>query len=272
VRIDKADGGVQPLAFSSKVSSPWGMVLEDAGAAGLRVVVGEARGGGNAHVYQCDPSNCPTTTDVGGSGDDNIRYLVVDGPTLYWAESNGGGGNRIRSCTLGNCASTLATASSTNEMNAWGLTLVGGTLYWTRNAKPPPGGVRSVTVDGGNDTDVATGQDGAQGIATDGTRLFWANANANAIMTCAAAGCDAGAFATVPTPQHVLVDEGVVYWSEGIAAGAIAYCPTSGCAAGPRLLVSGQQTPLWIAADRKAIYWTNSYSGGQVMKIAKPLP
>ena len=45
---------------------------------------------------------------------------------------------------------------------------------------------------------------------------------------------------------------------------------TSGCGAAPRILVSGQQTPLWIAADEKAIYWTNRYSGVQVMKIAKP--
>jgi hypothetical protein len=261
VSVEKLIGGTKTITFSDNPSAPWGVVLEDAGAAGLRVIVGEERGGGNARVLRCDPKDCAATTDIAGNNDEHIHYFVIDGTTLFWTEANSS--NTVMKCTLGNCNNTLATVSTVEEKNAWGLTEIGSTLYWT--LENSDGGVRKLPAN-----DVATQQNLAQGIATDGTRLFWANNGGNEIRTCTPPACTATVFALSPSPAHVLVDDGIVYWSENQTAGAIAWCPTSGCGTAPRILISGQKNALWVAADKTAIYWTNSYSGGQVMKIAKP--
>lgn len=274
LRIDKADGGAAALTLSAAPSSPWGLLIEDAGA-DARLIVGEDRGGGNARVFLCTLPSCAANA-VAAPGDDSIHHFAQLGSELVWTEPNGANGQRLALCNLSNCPGTTADLK-TNENNAFGIAVIGNDVYWT--IRGATGKVRRCARNncGNTATDIASNASyaNAEGLTTDGTKLYWANNGADTITVCTAPGCtDATTFAAAASPHFVFVDGQRVYWSNGVnsAAGSVQWCPAAGCGdAGARTLATGQVNPLWIAADGTAIYWTNSTATGQVMKARKPL-
>jgi hypothetical protein len=68
------------------------------------------------------------------------------------------------------------------------------------------------------------------------------------------------------TPDGIAVDGTSVYWTNfGIPTGAVMKVPISGGA--PTTLASGQDFPQGIAVDGTSVYWTNNGDPGRVMKL-----
>ena len=115
---------------------------------------------------------------------------------------------------------------------------------------------------GPNVETVASGQAFPNGIAVDGTSLYWTNNNDGTIRKMALGGGVPVTLATgQASPWAIAVDGTNVYWTN-LGDGTIRKVALGGGV--PTTLASGQAGPSGIAVNGTGIYWTNNH-GGTVM-------
>lgn len=207
-------------------------------------------GGGTASG---DGSGSPGTSGMDAAG-------ALDGANVLQGDSGTAPGERCpASCQNGCAAPCLITLCP-----GGGLFMAIGAenVYWSDDS----GKVSKVSIAGGTATVLATGQSVPQGIAVDGTSVYWANEGTGigpdggtewngSIMKVPVDGGTPTTLASGQSPVGIAVDKARVYWANS-GQGTIMSLPIEGGT--PTVLASGQSNPYGIAVDANNVYWTNS--------------
>jgi hypothetical protein len=277
-------------------------------ASDLSDAVGLAVDGSNAYfsaagvVYECAADGCGNSPTPLADYQDAIGAVAVDATTVYWTTADS-----VMACDIAGCGD-LPTALATDLANPWGIAVDATRVYWagyddgTVAWLPLAGGSGSTIVGGASPqyvavdservyfTDVGDGTSGGvsawaggtrppvvlamgaspNGIATDGTSVFWTAGNtANpgaTVNACAIGGCSGApeVLASDPgTPQRIAVDASGLYWANGDV-----YVLRAGSHT-PVALTSGQ-TATDIALDDGSVYWIEvGPTEDSVMRVAK---
>jgi hypothetical protein len=197
---------------SDTLERPWGIVVDADNA----YITGA---GSHGRVLQIPLDGAP---NVFISHDPSPSLsIAVDETHVYWLAVDA-----IRRAPIGGGPITALTAETLG--GGFNLFALDATrVYYTTFADT----VESVAKAGGPIAVLATDQAGASGIATDGTRLWWANfAGEGAIMTQPTAGGAPTLFQPVAGPRNGLAVAGgsVYYLSEGDATRYVARAPAAG--------------------------------------------
>jgi hypothetical protein len=221
----------------------------------------------------CDDGRCLFVEPVGGSpnvpgAQGNSIRIAVDGTNVYWTETTG---NIVAAPLDGGTPVTLAG----NETGAFGITVTGGDLYWTR-ALVDAGSVERMPVGGGTPETIATAQNVPQDITTDGVRVYWATSpmvTSNTVPPCAivSAPLDGGAPATLASgqtqPLGLAVQGGSLYW---VAADSLMGVALDGGSPVTLATLPPPYPPAYddtspsagLAVDGQDAYWLRSPSDG----------
>jgi hypothetical protein len=146
-------------------------------------------------------------------------------------------------------------------------------VYWSDSS----GTVSKVAQTGGDVVALAQSTE-PQGVALDQTYVYFSDPSLGAVLRVPKAGGTSETIATgQDTPVQIAVDGDFVYWTNtsDLGPGALMRAKKSGGAA-PTQLATGKSTaasdhrgPWALALDDKAIYWTEIYGRGAIMKLAK---
>lgn len=112
---------------------------------------------------------------------------------------------------------------------------------------------------------IASGQNVADGIALDGTSIYWTTNLGGTVMKAPLAGGPAVTLASSQSqPTGVAVDATNIYWANG--DGTVMKAPLQGGT--PTMLAAGQENPgvVGVAVDANSVYWT-ARAGGAVMSV-----
>jgi hypothetical protein len=148
-------------------------------------------------------------TTVGGD-----TSLTLAGGKIYFHD-----GAKVLSCDraagCGGGPTTVVTEASGTGITA--LTVAGDAVYYATS----DGKIRSAPAQGGNGTDMTTGQENTYDIVADGADLYWVNYTRGgsyddgSMVTCKIAQCAATTVALngQARANDVAVDSGYVYWA-----------------------------------------------------------
>ncbi|MFT3774685.1 MAG: DUF5050 domain-containing protein [Minicystis sp.] len=257
---------------------------------------------------------CPTCVTVATLPAGSKPYgLAVDSNNVYW--TNTGTGEVMQAKLDGSSKVTIASGQDTPHA----LTVHGGFVIWGLYAaigalrKAPIGGGTSVDLlplapavlevvaddnyvwwtrepddiqrvpfnglpDGGVE-DLLTGNPLANGIAFDGTSIYWANQQDGYVKKCDIDLGNETPLASGDVPWGVAVDGTNVYWTEQGSAPNVGKIMKASKAdgSGTTALAMTQASPQGIAVDATSVYWANkeegtinkvSIAGGSVTVIA----
>jgi hypothetical protein len=144
-------------------------------------------------------------------------------------------------------------------------------VYWSDSS----GTVFKVAQTGGDVIALAQGSE-PQGIALDQAYVYFTDPGRGAVLRVPKAGGDTETIAAgQDTPVQIAVDGDFVYWTNtpDLGLGAVMRANKTGGAA-PVQLATGKSAndhrgPWALAIDDNAIYWTEIYGRGAIMKLAK---
>lgn len=108
---------------------------------------------------------------------------------------------------------------------------------------------------------LATNQNGARGIAVDGTSIYWATQTDGTIMKMALGGGNPTPLATNQSPYGIAVDASFVYWTSGQNVMRVGIGGGS-----PSVVTTDASVASSIAVDASFVYWTGA---NKVMKAPK---
>ncbi len=216
----------------------------------------------------CSFGHCVTVLAKGVS---SSLGVAVDATSLYYTSPADG---KVYSMPLAG-GTPVSLTTSGQSPSAYDITLVGGTLFWsTYNS----GGILKVPVTGGAALPVFSGGQVIQGIANDGTSVYWADEYASKIQTAnIASGVvqtlepqpdagvpDGGAIVTSPTP--VVVDANHIYWGNVGATASVYQANKDG--SNPMALITGvnPSNGSWLAVDSTNVYYT-VFNTGAVLSV-----
>jgi hypothetical protein len=228
-------------------------------ASGLTDAVGLAVDGSNVYfsaggvVYECPADGCGNTPVPLADYQDAIGAITVDATTVYWTTADS-----VMACDIGGCGD-MPTALATDLANPWGIAVDSTRVYWaayddgTVGWLPLAGGT-GTTIQGGTSpqyvavdservyfTDVGDGISGSVSAWAGGTR-------------------SPDVLATGPSPNGIATDGSSVFWTAGSAStpgATVSGCAVGGCNGTPDVLDSDPGTPQRIAVDASGIYWAN---------------
>jgi hypothetical protein len=264
-------------------------------------------GGVAEPVFPVDGQSAATEYCLGAGGGEGARWLTAQPGHVYWhgcsnrlrdLDLQTDSVNRIGEVELDHMASTATEIFGTRrtqgptpmgEIAAFALldgtarTIVsyagspsqlavdGTNVYWSDAS-----GIMSVPESGG-DYGLLAPSAGAQGVAVDDTSVYWTNAALGTVSRIAKTG---GAVQTIAdqqdTPVEIIVDGDFVYWTNtpDLGLGSVMRAPKTGGAAvelasGGGTMASAHRGPWALAVDDVAVYWSEIFGKGAVMKVAK---
>jgi hypothetical protein len=192
------------------------------------------------------------TTITLASGQNAPTPLVADFENVYWANTT----DLVQLPLSGGTPVTLTTLATANF---YGIAVDGSTVYGADDGNAV---IEAVPIGGGTVATLATAQTGVDGVATNGSSVFWALGNSltGTVMSIPVGGTT---MATVASSQNVpialVADSATVYFANQgdstAADGSIVKIPMGGGT--PVTLASGQDTPTAIVQDSSYVYWNN---------------
>ena len=197
---------------------------------------------GRANLDSSNPQNPFILLPDGDSGP-TASGIATDGTYLYWTNFFS---NNIERANLD--GSDVRQAFITGGHNPYGITIAGGHLYWSNSNGETIG---TANLDGtGVQQDFISGSGigDPEGMATDGTYLYWAN-NTTTIARAKLDGTDVEP-AWLPLTRgvdSVAVDEGHLYWSS-VSLWSIGTANLDGTGVN-ETLITGVQAPEAIAVN-----------------------
>jgi hypothetical protein len=275
VKIPKAGGAPQVIVTNAKTELP-GEIANGTGPGGTFLIWIET--GDDATVHTCPLPDCPTVANH-SQGDFQEYLAAADGVAYYLEHYDRAAPNpdnrAIRHCKIDNCQDRGDLFGNTED-SVVGLAVHGNDFFYGLRGDDDDetATVRRRPLDGSSGPrDFATNIPTPASMTTDGTFLFAALRNGNAILKCpVATGCAATPETIFSaSPRYIVTDGTNAYWTSHGPSHSILGCPSATCAADTtKTLAKDQFSPRTIAFDDKAIYWTNAIVNGQVMKVAKP--
>jgi hypothetical protein len=199
-------------------------------------------------------------------GQDQASGITVTATHIYWTTYKGG--QVMRTAVPGGGAlETLATG----QLGPAGLAADAQHVYF---ANFDEGTIARVPIAGGGVDTLAKAQNKPLAVAIDDKNVYWSSAADGSISSCPLAG---GAVAILAQPSSNAVGLGVV-----VDGPRLFYTRANDSQANPGVYTApvnpGNATPLAqvqglypsaIAQDAKALYFTNFYVNGAVMRLAK---
>jgi hypothetical protein len=178
-------------------------------------------------------------------------------------------------CTLGDCQMPKALISSIlPEAIAFDDTHV----YWSARAEAK---IFSCPLDGCTaPTAVIDTGTAALELAVDVTHFYWIAADVgypgDPIAVFSAPKDGSAAPRQIAARQNqamgLVVRDGFLYWSTSFTLGAVARCPTAGCARGqPELLADGQYFPQFVDPAGDVLFWMNGAGAPDKSDVDRPV-
>jgi hypothetical protein len=193
----------------------------------------------------------PTTLQTGR---DKPLQIAVDDTFVYWAE----GGTDLIAMPKGGGAPV--TVSSIEE---YGIVTDSNHVYWTTGPDVMQG-----AGSGGGQVQLAGGQAGGNGIACDGTNVYWVTTmgTPNQVVSVPIAGGTITTLATTAPGGSIAVNSTTVFWT---VAGAVLSVPIAGGAV--TTIASARTTPDdvpdTLVADDDWVYWSTVYGQDFGIKV-----
>jgi len=196
------------------------------------------------------------TGSAASSGEYVFNGFAFDSSYVYWSESVGLAPSTIKRAPLGGGASEVIASSSDGFIG--GIAIDGGNVYWVDQDE---GEIRSIPVNGGSATVIATGLTTPAGIAIHARTIYLTDANSD-LMAVAIGG---GAVTTLVHGPGLPSNEGVADFSPGLAVDdenvyftqyyardpVLAQVPLGGGA----MTVLAHASAYGIAVDAHNVYW-----------------
>jgi hypothetical protein len=203
--------------------------------------------------------------------------VTADSNNVYWVDYYNG---QVWQAPINGGSNAILLAGQRNRPVR--LAVSGGYVYWIDygTTQAGTGSVNRIAIGGGGTvTQLASGQDEPEGIATDGINVYWTSrTNTGSVNKVPVAGGTATVLAdNQGGPWAIVVDQpaadagasqAFVYWTN-YNDNNIQKVPTTNTGpSAPYVLASQQNNPVAIAVDAKAVYWANQ-GDGTLWKVAK---
>ncbi|APR84845.1 Putative serine/threonine-protein kinase pknH [Minicystis rosea] len=210
---------------------------------------------GTGEVMQADKDGSAKVTIA--SGQEAPHALTVQGGQVIWGLYAAIGALRKAPIGGGPSVDLLPLAPAVLEVVA-----NDSYVWWTRE----PDDVQRVPFNGlpdGGVEDLLTGNPLANGLAFDGTNIFWANRQDGYVKRGDIDLSNETTLGIGDVPWGVAVDGSRIYWTEQGSAPKIGKVMTASKADGAdaKALATEQASPQGIAVDDTSVYWANRDDG-----------
>ena len=211
-----------------------------------------------------------TPVTLASWGASQTYAIALDTSNVYWANYTDGTVMKV-ALAGGDTPTTLASGQDHPKA----ITVGANTVYWANYSQNAPdggtlpvpgtGSVVKVAVGGSGLATLASGQDGPDAVAVDGTSVYWNGRSADIGASLMKVAVGGGSIATLAVGltgvfPPIAVDANGIYWQSGI--GIVKMALTGGSVV--PLVASG--APNGVAIDDTNLYWVDQ-NQHDVMKV-----